>query len=243
MTDSTDSLTAHLEELRSRLLKSLLAMGLVFFALFFSLSEYILDFVRAPIVAYLPSGGLVFTAPMDKFLAHIKVSLMAAVILSCPVWLYQLWMFIAPGLYAKEKKFSLLFIGFGSFLFLLGAGFVYYIVFPLAFEFLLQYGGVVDAPMITISEYLSFFILTTLVFGLMFELPLVLTLLGIMGVIDQDFLRKQRRYAIVLLAILSAMVTPPDIISMICMMLPLILLYETAVILVGVFASNSSEDL
>ena len=104
----------------------------------------------------------------------------------------------------------------------------------MAFEFLLQFGGMTDAPMITISEYLSFFILTTLVFGFMFELPLFLSILGMMGLITKSFLIKQRRYAIVILSVLSAMVTPPDVISMLCMMGPLILLYELSVFLVGV---------
>lgn len=237
MQETGESLTGHLEELRTRLIKGLMAVIAVFLACFLGYSENILEFARAPIVPYLPSGGLVFTAPMDKFMAHVKISLLAAVIISCPVWLYQAWGFISPGLYKKEKKFSVLFIFFGSSLFLSGAAFVYYIVYPMAFKFLLQYGGMVDAPMITISEYLSFFILTTLVFGMMFELPLVLTLLGIMGVISKQFLINVRRYAIVILAVMSAMVTPPDVVSMLCMMGPLILLYELSVVLVGIFGT------
>lgn len=241
MEHNNDTLTGHLEELRTRLIKSISAVIVVFLACFLSYSEEILSFARAPIVPYLPEGGLVFTAPMDKFMAHVKISLLASVILSCPVWLYQAWSFISPGMYKKERKYSVAFIGFGTLLFITGAGFVYYVVFPMAFKFLLQYGGMIDAPMITISEYLSFFILTTLVFGLMFELPLVLTLLGMLGIISQDFLRKQRRYALVILAVLSAMVTPPDVISMLCMMGPLVLLYEISVFLVGVLGTAENK--
>tara|TARA_Y100000780_G_scaffold232367_1_gene263123 strand:- start:26732 stop:27475 length:744 start_codon:yes stop_codon:yes gene_type:complete len=239
--ENQDSMTGHLEELRTRLLKSILAIGLIFLACFFGFSEKILDFARAPIVPYLPTGGLVFTAPMDKFMAHVKVSLLASVILGSPIWLYQLWKFIAPGLYQNERKFSVLFISFGTFLFLLGSSFVYFVVYPMAFKFLLQFGGMTDAPMITISEYLSFFILTTMVFGIMFELPLVLTILGVMGLVTQDFLKAQRRYALVILSVVSAMVTPPDIISMLCMLLPLSLLYESSVILVGVFGKKEEN--
>lgn len=243
MEETDSSLTGHLEELRSRLIKGISAIILVFLACFLAYSEAILEFARAPIVPYLPSGGLVFTAPMDKFMAHVKISLLAAVLLSCPIWLYQVWGFISPGLYKKEKRFSIAFISFGTLLFLSGSAFVYYIVFPMAFKFLLQYGGMVDAPMITISEYLSFFILTTLVFGSMFELPLVLTLLGILGVISKEFLIRVRRYAIVILAVLSAMVTPPDVVSMLCMMGPLILLYELSVVLVGIFGTANEQTV
>jgi sec-independent protein translocase protein TatC len=232
--EASDTLTGHLEELRTRLIRSIVAILVVFLACFLGYSEYILDFARKPIVDFLPSGGLVFTAPMDKFMAHIKVSLLASIILTCPIWLYQMFKFVSPGLYKNERKYSVLFILFGTVLFLTGASFVYFVVFPMAFEFLLQFGGMTDAPMITISEYLSFFILTTLVFGFMFELPLFLSILGMMGLITKSFLIKQRRYAIVILSVLSAMVTPPDVISMLCMMGPLILLYELSVFLVGV---------
>lgn len=236
----SDSLTGHLEELRTRLIKIsfIIILG---FAFCFYFSEYIFDFVRKPIVPFLPTGGLVFTAPMDKFMAHVKISLLASAIVTSPLWLYQLWRFIAPGLYEKEKKFGVAFIFFGSLLFTSGAAFVYTIVYPLAFEFLMTYGGMTDAPMITISEYIGFFILTTMVFGIMFELPLVLTIFGMMGLVTQSFLKKQRRYAIVILCILSAVVTPPDVISQLCMMIPLLFLYELSIILVGIFGKTRAE--
>ena len=151
------------------------------------------------------------------------------IIVSCPFWLHQLWRFIAPGLYPSERKFGLVFISVGSVLFLTGVTFVYTVVYPMAFKFLMGFGGGVDKPMITISEYLSFFVTTTLVFGAAFEMPLILTMLGVLGVIDYKFLKEKRRYAIVLLAALSAIVTPPDVISMLMMMGPMVLLYESSI--------------
>ena len=228
--DEHQSLVDHLTALRDSLLRSLVFV-FIGFLVSWGFSEIIFDFVRAPIEPFLKSsaGGLIFTAPMDKFLAHIKVSFLAGIIVSCPFWLHQLWRFIAPGLYPSERKFGLVFISVGSVLFLTGVTFVYTVVYPMAFKFLMGFGGGVDKPMITISEYLSFFVTTTLVFGAAFEMPLILTMLGVLGVIDYKFLKEKRRYAIVLLAALSAIVTPPDVISMLMMMGPMVLLYESSI--------------
>lgn len=153
------TLVEHLTELRTRIIYVFLGVFVGFLASWM-FSERIFDIVRVPIEPYLPTGGLVFTAPMDKFMAHIKVSLLSGVILSSPYWIYQIWKFIAPGLYQNEKKFGYFFIFFGSTLFLTGAAFVYYVVYPMAFKFLMTFGGEADKPMITINEYLSFFTTT-----------------------------------------------------------------------------------
>lgn len=233
MEDQNQTIIEHLTELRTRLVYS--AIGIAFgFAVCWVFSEQLFNIVRGPIEPYLPTGGLVFTAPMDKFLAHVKVSLLGGIIVSTPVWSFQIWKFIAPGLYKDERKFGVLFMSSGTFLFLSGVSFVYFLVFPMAFKFLMAFGGETDQAMITIERYLSFFILVTLVFGAMFQLPLVLTLLGMMGWVTKEFLKKNRRYAIVLLSALSALVTPPDVISMLMMMVPMVLLYEISVFLVGV---------
>ncbi|MCB0389709.1 MAG: twin-arginine translocase subunit TatC [Bdellovibrionales bacterium] len=239
--EGNETLISHLTELRKRLLN---IIGIVFVGFFVAwyFSNHIFDFIRAPIEPFLPEGGLVFTAPMDKFLAHIKVSLIASIILSCPLWIYQVWLFVAPGLYKNEKKFGLSFITFGTILFLTGVSFVYYVVYPMAFNFLMLFGGETDKPMITIESYLSFFTTTTLVFGLTFEMPLILTILGMMGIIDAEFLSSKRRYAIVILALMSAMFTPPDVISMILMMIPMLLLYELSVFMVRFFAKRSKIE-
>lgn len=221
---------SHIAELRSRLIKSLLFVTVAFFACW-GFSEELMHIIRQPIAPFLSEAqGLVFTGVMDKFVAYLKISMLAAIIISCPFWLYQIWRFISPGLYENEKKYAAIFITTGTFLFCLGVFFVYKVIFPLCFEYLLNFGDPADKPMITISDYTSFFFMMTLVFGLVFELPLVMMILAALGLIDSEFLRAKRRYAVVLLAVISGVATPsPDIFSMVAMLLPMIGLYELSI--------------
>ncbi len=234
--DEGESFIEHLTELRQRLIY-ILCIVLVGSGISWIFSEHIFEILRRPISPYLPSsdGGLVYTGVMEKFISHVKVSLLSGVILTTPLWLYQIWCFIAPGLYRGEKKFALSFLFSGTVLFLSGVCFVYFIVYDIAFDFLMNFGGTIDKPLITIGEYLSFFSMTTLLFGVAFEVPLALVLMGVMGVIDHHFLQKKRKYAIVLIAIISALVTPPDPLSMLMLMFPLLVLYEISVVLVRIF--------
>jgi sec-independent protein translocase protein TatC len=227
------TITEHLEELRSRLIK-LAYILLGGFAACYFFSEQIFNFLRDPILPYLPATdrSLHFTGVFEKFVAHVKVSFIAGVILTSPLWMYQVWGFIAPGLYAREKKYALSFIVSGVGLFVAGAAFAYKLVFPMAFKFLLGFAGEADKPMITIKEYVDFVFKSFLAFGLAFEMPVVLTFLGIMGVIDSKFLSTHRRWAILIMAIVSAVVTPPDALSMLALLLPMVGLYELSIILV-----------
>lgn len=240
--EDNQTLVDHLTELRDRLVKSAWAIA-VTTALCFFFSEQLFNIVRHPIIAHLPEGGLVFTNPMDKFMAHMKLSMVAGVIMACPAWIYQAWMFIAPGLYAHEKKYSLTFVFTGIVLFLAGVSFAYFLVLPSAFEFLFSFGGSVDKPLITISEYMSFFATMTLVFGASFELPLILVALGVLGIVSSDTLREKRRYAIVGLATVAAVITPPDILSMMMLLVPLTALYEISILVVRVVERKRGQTI
>lgn len=228
------SLVEHLGELRFRLTRAAYA---VFIGMCFcwGFSEKLFDAVRKPIEQYLPGGGLVFTAPIDKFMAHIKLAFVAGLFLSSPFWLYQLWKFISPALYKKERNVAVGFVFFGTLMFALGLLFSYYIVLPMAFKFLMNFGGSVDKPMITIDEYLGFFTQTAVVFGLAFEMPVIISFLGMTGFVSQQFLKDKRRYAVVIIAAVSALVAPPDALSMILLLVPLWFLYEISIVVVGVF--------
>ncbi len=182
MTEETleeQSLVDHLRELRKRLVYSILGI-LVFGALSWVYKEQLFDVIRKPIEPFLSTEekGLIYTGLMENFVAYIKISALGGVILSCPFWLYQIWCFMSPALYKSEKKYGVGFILSGTILFLSGVSFVYFLVYPLAFEFLLSFGQGQDTALITVSEYLSFFLKTTFLFGLAFEIPLILTILG-----------------------------------------------------------------
>lgn len=237
------TLVDHLSELRFRLIRAAIAIIIGGLASYY-FSEQIFDVIRSPILSYLKNVGLVFTAPMDKFMAHIKVSLFSGIILSSPFWFYQIWNFVAPGLYKQERRYALSFITSALVLFLVGILMCYMVILPVTFEFLLGFGGTVDQPMITINEYLSFFITMHLAFGLAFELPLILVILGMLGIVSQAFLKDKRRYAVVLMSIFSALVTPsPDAITLLMLLIPLMVLYEIAVILVGIFERKKKLEV
>ncbi|MBV2167399.1 MAG: twin-arginine translocase subunit TatC [Bdellovibrio sp.] len=231
------SLYEHLAELRKRLINCayilVIATGICY-----GFSEKIFNFVRAPIAPYLPGGGLIYTGPLDKFIAHLKLAFVCGILVSCPFWLYQVWKFIAPGLYAKERRYTLGFILSGTGLFLLGALFSYYIALPMAFQFLMTFGGDIDKPMISIDQYMGFFTQMCLMFGVAFELPLVIVVLGMLGIVSQAFLKKNRRYAIMTIAVIAAVITPPDLLSMVMMLAPMWLLFEISVVIVGVFENK-----
>lgn len=232
--DQNMTLTEHLGELRFRLVR--VAYG-IFIGMCFcwGFSDKIFNFVRKPIEPYLPNGGLVFTSPIDKFMAHIKLALVCGMIISAPYWLYQIWKFISPALYKNEKKIAAGFVMFGTVQFLMGVAFTYFVILPMAFKFLMNFGGDIDKPMITIDHYLGFFTQTSIVFGIAFELPVIISILGFTGLISQRFLKEKRRYAVVIIAALSAIAAPPDALSMVMLLIPLWLLYEVSIVVVGLF--------
>lgn len=235
------TLVEHLTDLRYRLVRCAWAV-LIGLIICYNFTNEIFDILRSPILPYLSNGGLIFTAPMDKFIAHLKIAFFGGLILSFPVWLFQIWQFISPGLYSKEKKYGVGFILAGTIQFLLGVLFSYFVVFPMAFKFLMNYGGDIDKPMITIDQYMSFVTTTSFMFGLAFELPIILITLGLLGFVSSTFLKEKRRYAYVGLAAVSAVITPPDLLSMLMMFVPMLFLYEISLFFVGFFEKKKTRQ-
>jgi sec-independent protein translocase protein TatC len=222
--------TGHLEELRSRLVKSAVAVG-VSFVLCYAFKEKIFDFLTAPLVAVMaPEDHLIYTNLPEAFFTFLKAAFIASLMLSSPVILYQFWMFLAPGLYEKEKKLFLPILAL-SILFLAGGAlFGYFVVFPIGFKFFLGFANDIIRPMPSMKEYLGLSSKLLLAFGLVFELPLVLTFLARLGIVSAAMLQRFRKYSILLAFVVAAILTPPDVISQILMAVPLIILYEISII-------------
>lgn len=231
--------TVHLEELRSRLIRCFIAIA-VGFVISYAFKERIFRVLARPLLAALQQGNtLIFTGVTEAFFTYLKVSLLSGIMLAIPVILYQFWMFIAPGLYRKERKIMLPIVFLSSFFFLAGALFGYFIVFPYGFKFLLGFASPNIRAMPAMKEYLGFASKLLLAFGLVFEMPLVITFLARLGLVSVDFLKKNRKYAILLFFTFAAILTPPDVVTQIMMAIPLMLLYEISIIGARIFQRRS----
>jgi sec-independent protein translocase protein TatC len=234
------SLTAHLQELRKRLILSFIAVG-AGFILCYAFADSIFNILALPLLKVMPAGGsLIFTSVAEAFFTYMKVAFIAGLILASPFVLYQIWAFVAPGLYQKEKRYVVPFVSLGSLFFAMGILFGYFVAIPFGFKFLLGYASDFIKPMPSMKEYLSFSIKFLLAFGLVFEFPVVLLLLARIGVIDAKMLARQRKYAILLIFVFAAVMTPPDLISQVLMALPLIGLYELSILLSKFFGKKSA---
>jgi sec-independent protein translocase protein TatC len=219
----------HIEELRWRLIKSISAVGIVGIVAFI-FADQLYSFITLP----LGDIKLHFTEVTGSFYAYLKISIFAGIIGAIPVVFYQMWRFVAPGLYAREKGVIIPLVILSTILFLIGASFCFYIVLPFAIKFLTSYGEGVMTPIITISSYISFAGLLLVAFGLAFELPVVGYFFGRIGLVSARMLGKGRPYAIVIFLILSAVITPPDIFSQLLLAGPLYLLYEITILIVKI---------
>ena len=228
------SILDHLGELRVRLIKCLIAITVCFF-IAYTFREPILNFLKSPLLKVLPTDQqyLHYTGLLDELLTALKLSFYAAVAFAMPIILFQLWQFITPGLKPKEKKFLGPFLLFTIGAFIGGMAFAYYIVFPFGFKFLLKYAAT-DRPILTITNYFSLTTKVLLVFGAIFELPMIFSFLGWLGVLRAETLRKHRKYAILTIAIASAVITPTqDAFTMGAMALLMWILYEGSILLVS----------
>lgn len=215
--------TEHLEELRYRLIVSLIGVG-VGFAASYAFSQQILAFLQRPMPTH-----LVFIAPTEAFFVNLKVALYAGIFLSTPLILFQAWQFVAPGLYEHERRYSLPFLIVSTLLFLVGALFAYVVILPLALHFLIAQGGELWQPNITLSNYLSFCIRVIMAAGLIFEFPVLMYFLTKIGVVTPEFLVQNRKYALLAAFVISAVLTPPDVFSQVLLAVPLFLLFEVSI--------------
>ena len=235
------SLTSHLQELRKRLILSFIAIG-VGFIICYLFSDSLFDIMAKPLMKVMPVGGtLIFISVAEAFFTYMKVGFIGGLILVSPFVLYQVWAFVAPGLYQHEKRYAIPFVLGGSFFFALGILFAYFVALPYGFRFLLGFATDFIKPLPSMKEYLSFSMKFLLAFGLVFEFPVVLVLLARIGVIDSKTLARHRKYAILLIFIFAAVMTPPDLISQVLMALPLMGLYELSIILAKLFGKKPPQ--
>lgn len=238
MPSKTSTISGHLKELRSRLIKSILFLLVTFIFCYiyadkiyaFLLDPYIKATIHDPI-----QRRMIFTALHETFLTYLKLAFFSAFCISFPIILLQIWKFIAPGLYKNEKLALLPFLVATPILFILGGMLVYYLIMPLAIKFFLSFETLASSSGMAIqleakvNEYLSLITRLIFAFGLSFQLPVLLTLLGKVGFIDSDYLKKRRRYVVVIIFATAAILTPPDPITQVGLAIPLLLLYELSI--------------
>jgi len=236
-----DSFMSHLIELRDRLLRSILALLVVFIGLFPWATD-IYALVAKPMLAALPSGGrMIATGVVTTFFVPVRVTMLAALVIALPYVLYQVWAFVAPGLYQHEKRLVAPLVISSTFLFICGMAFAYFIVFPLVFGFLARFAPSGVSYMPDIQSYLDFVLTMFVAFGITFEVPIAVIVLVRIGVVSVAKLREIRPYVIVGAFVLGAIFTPPDVISQFMLAVPLWVLYEVG-ILVASWTSRQQES-
>ena len=232
--------TAHLEELRQRLIVCFIAVG-IGFVLAYGFKEKLFQILTRPLISVMQTGdNMIFTGLPEAFFTYLKVAFLAGIMLAAPVIIYQFWMFVAPGLYHKEKRLLVPIVLLSSVFFIGGALFGYFVVFPFGFKFFLGFATDSIRPLPSMKEYLAFAAKLLLAFGLVFELPLVITFLAKLGLVSVDFLKKSRKYALLLFFVFAAILTPPDVVTQIMMALPLMVLYEVSIIGARIFGKKES---
>ncbi len=231
----------HLGELRDRLIRCFIAIGIGFLIAYY-FKEKIFAILTAPLVSAMGKGSnMIFTGLPEAFFTYLKVSLLAGLIIALPVVFYEFWMFISPGLYRKERKFLVPIVLLSLIFFVVGACFGYFVVFPFGFRFFLGFSTESIKAMPSMKEYLGFASKMLLAFGLVFELPLIMTFLARMGLVSVDFLRKNRKYAILIIFTVSAILTPPDVATQLMMAGPLMVLFEISILGARIFQKKKED--
>lgn len=232
----------HLEEMRRRVIWSLVALVALSVVGFFLVTEFgVIEILERPFDIVLPDEGLRYTSPTTPVVVTFKLAFVVGFILALPVIAYQAWAFFSPALYDREKRYIIPAISVGFVLFLAGIAMAYFLVLPLGLRFLIGFQAETLTPIITVDEYLRFATRLILAFGIIFEMPVVLVLLSFLGIVTPAGLRRYQRHALVALALLSAILTPADIGTMFMLLLPMVLLYELSIWLVRLVGGGRSR--
>jgi len=239
-----ETFVSHLIELRQRVVRALIAFGVVFVAIFFwPGAAPIYDFLAAPLMNALPEGArMIATGVVTPFLVPMKVTALVAFMIALPYLLYQAWAFVAPGLYENEKRLVLPVVVASTVLFLLGVAFCYYFVFGKVFAFINEFAPKSITPAPDIEAYFSFVITMFLAFGITFEIPIVVMILVRFGVVSIERLRDARPYVIVGSFVVSAIITPPDVLSQFMLAVPMCLLYEAGLFFARFIGKRAAQD-
>jgi sec-independent protein translocase protein TatC len=245
MAGTEQPFVSHLVELRDRLVRAAIAVGVCFGVLaLWPGPAGLYDLLAAPLVAHLPKGStLIATSVISPFMVPIKITLMAAFLLALPVVLYQVWAFVAPGLYTHEKKLVMPLVISSTLLFFLGVAFCYFFVFGQVFKFIQGFApkSITAAP--DIEAYLSFVLTMFIAFGASFEVPVVVVVLARMGLVSIEKLKAFRSYFIVLAFIIAAVLTPPDVVSQLALAIPMVLLYEVGIWAAKIFIKHTQAPV
>jgi len=233
----------HLDELRRRIIYAVISITVGFVVAFVFIDE-IFNFIMQPLQQMLPPGGtLIYTDPTEAFILYIKIALIAGLLLASPAVMLQVWLFVAPGLYSNEKKWAIPFVAMSSFFFVLGAAFSHYVVFPLTWRFFVSFTTDILTFMPRIEPAFSIYLRLLFAFGLVFQMPTLVLFLARMGMISARFLISNFKYAVLIMVVISAVVTPDGGgVSLVAMTGPMILLYGLSIVLAWIFGKKRTAE-